>query len=359
MNHIGLSGKEITKHEKCQEKRVSFKNIEELLKKDLLKKPKFQTDLDEVKVTEMITSYKKHPEYLIFKNKIVIAVVIETNNNYNMYVVDGQHRIEMARRLYEEKLNDFLNFCYFEIKTDKDMNRLFIETNIDSYKNSKYISLDDFKQNIYDELKQYFLSNKSIYFADKKKESNKRYTICEFLDKLTEHKIFEKYSKVTDLIDEIENKNKLFCNRIEYKEYYNDEPSPFYKDEEICASNDIIYSLKNNNFIEYLIDNTITPFHQFKIKNKIPPKIRMCVWYRYFGNKENGECPICNKEIKVGKNGFHCGHITSHANGGNISIDNLRPLCSDCNIDMGKKNWDVYVKKLSNQKLSNQKINVY
>ena len=343
MIHIGLPGKEINKHGKYQEKRVSFKNIEELIKKELLKKPKFQTDLDEDKIEEMINSYKTHPEFLIFKNKIVIAVVIESIKEYKMYVVDGQHRIEMAKRLYEEKSNDFLNFCYFEIKTDDDCKKLFNETNLDSYKNSKYISLDDFKQNIYDEIRQYFNVNKSIYFADKKKETNKRYTICEFLNKLSENKIFEKFTKVNDLIEEIEKKNKLFCNRIEYKEYY--------KDEEICASNDIIYSLKNNNFIEYLIDNTITPIHQFKIKNKIPPKIRMCVWNHYFGNNENGKCPICNKEIKVGKNGFHCGHIISHANGGNISIDNLRPLCSDCNIDMGKKNWDAYVKKLSNQKI--------
>jgi hypothetical protein len=360
MNHIDLPGKEISKSERCQEKRVSFKNIVQLLKNKELKKPNFQTDLDEDKVEEMIKSYRRHPEFLIFKNKIVVAVTIITygkfDYHYNMYVVDGQHRIEMAKKLYEEdETNDFLNFCFFEIKTERDMKRLFNEINKDSHKNSKYVGLDDFKQNLYDELKQYFVLNKSVYFADRKKEVNKRYTISEFLDKLSEHKLLEKFSKVEDLIDEIENKNKLFCNKLEYKEYYNDDPCPFYKDEEDCVRSGIIYSLKNNNFIEYLVDSKTIPDHRFKIMRKyISPKLRMCVWNRYFGNSENGMCPICDKKIRVGKNGFHCGHIISEANGGVTDLDNLRPICGDCNIDMGSTNWDDYIKK----KINKSKINI-
>jgi hypothetical protein len=351
MNHINLPGKEISKSDKSQEKRVSFKTVSELFRDKKLFKPKFQTDLDEDKVEEMRKSYKKHPEYLLFKNKIVIAVIVKVygpDDYYSkMYVVDGQHRLEMAKIIYEEdQTNDYLNFCYYQIKEEKEMKRLFNEINKDSHKNSKYVGLDDFKQDIYDEAKQYFVVNKSVYFADRKKETNKRFTVSEFLDKLTESKLFEKFSKVDDLIEEIENKNKLFCNKIEYKEYYNDEPCPFYKDEEDCVRSGIIYSLKNNNFIEFLVNNKTIPDHRFKIMRKyISPKLRMCVWNRYFGNSETGMCPICDKKIRVGKNGFHCGHIISEANGGVTDLDNLRPICADCNIDMGSTNWDDYVKK--------------
>jgi len=352
MYHIELPGKELSKSEKCQEKRVSFKTIVQLLKNNELKKPNFQIDLDEDKINEMIKSYRRHPEFLIFKNKIVIAVIITIYNksdyHYNMYIVDGQHRIEMAKQLYEEdETNDYLNFCYFDIKIEKDMKKLFNEINKDSLKLKNYISLDDFKQNLYNELKEYFInSNISVYFADKKRNINKRYTISEFLNILSENKFFDKFVKIEDLINEIENKNKLFCNKIEYKEYYNDSPCPFYKDEEDSVRNGIIFTLKNNNFIEYLIDSKTIPDHHFKIiKKYLSPKLRMCVWYRYFGNSENGICPICDKKIKVGKNGFHCAHIISEANNGETSIDNLRPLCADCNIDMGTLNWDDYVKK--------------
>ncbi len=144
MNHIDLPGKEIQKKETCQEKRVSFKKIVELMKDNKLKKPKFQTDLDEDKIEQMIKSYKKHPEYLLFKDKIVVALTIACYGpfeyNYNMYVVDGQHRLEMAKQLNEqEQINDYLNFCFYHVKTDKDMKKLFNEINKDSFKNEKYV----------------------------------------------------------------------------------------------------------------------------------------------------------------------------------------------------------------------------
>ena len=355
MNNItDLPGKEMCRKDKCQERRISFKKIVELILDNRLKKPKFKIDLDDDKIDEMIKSYKKNPEYLLFKDKIVIAMTIVQYSMYdiyyNMYVVDGQHRLEMARRLYEEdKINDYMTFCFFHVKTDKEMKKLFMEINKDSYKNTHYISLDDFKQNIYDMMREYLIINKSSYFADKKKETNKRYTISEFLNKLQNMKVFEKYNNFDELVKDLEDKNKTFCNMIEYLEYFNDMPCPFYKDEEECIRNNIIYSLKNNNFINFFVDSIDTvPDHKFKITKKyISPKIRMCVWNRYFGKNETGSCPLCNNMIRVGKNGFHCGHIKSTMNGGLTEIDNLRPICGDCNINMGGMNWDDYLKKLS------------
>ena len=76
MEHIELPGRLLLKSAKFQEKNVSFKTIVHLLKNNELKKPNFQIDLDEDKIEEMIKSYQRHPEFLIFKNKIVIAVII-------------------------------------------------------------------------------------------------------------------------------------------------------------------------------------------------------------------------------------------------------------------------------------------
>ena len=350
MDHIELPGRLLLKSAKFQEKNVSFKTVVQLLKNNKLKKPTFQVDLDEDKIEEMIKSYRHHPEFLIFKNKIVIAVIITIYNkadyHYNMYIVDGQHRIEMAKRIYEEdETNDYLNFCYFEIKIEKEMKKLFNEINKDSLKISKYISLDDFKQNLYNELKEYFIKNKSVYFADRIREVNKKYTISEFLNILSDKKLFTKFSNIDELINELEQKNKLFCNKIEYKEYYNEEPLIFYKEEETNVRDGVIYTLKNNNFIEYLLDDKVIPDHKYKRNKIMSPRLRMCVWNRWYGNSETGPCPICNKKIGVGKNGFHCAHIISHANNGETSINNLRPLCADCNNDMGKLNWDDYIKK--------------
>ena len=347
-----LPGKLITSKGNCCEKSVSFKIITELVNNNKLTKPPFQTDLDEDKVEEMIESYNKHPEFLIFRNKIVIVIT-----HKNWYVVDGQHRIEMAKKIYEKdnnnnNNNDLLNFCYIKTEDDTYMKQLFIQINKDSHKISKYISLDDFTQNIHDQLKQYFIDYKSTFFADKKNKVNKRYTICEFLDKLTEYKIFEKFTKVNDLIAEIENKNILFCNKIEYTEYKNDEPFPFYADEKDCINNNIIYSLINNNFIEYLADNNTVPNHIFKLNKKYTaPKLVISVWDRYFGNSVTGMCPMCDKQIKAGKNGFICKPIISLLKGGEETVENLRPICSVCSKEMGNKNWDDYDKKKKKSKI--------
>ena len=43
-------------------------------------------------------------------------------------------------------------------------------------------------------------------------------------------------------------------------------------------------------------------------------------------------------------NGYECGHVESEATGGDMSIENLRPICSSCNKSMGIKNMREYIK---------------
>lgn len=356
MNYLKLPGALIgTIREKCQERKVSFKTITQLFQTKQLCYPSFQPTIDEDKVEQMVKSYKKHPEYLMFKDKIVIGVIVKTlgikDIEYKMYIIDGQHRLEMAKQLQEEDINDHLIFCYYHIMNDREMKKLFLEVNKDSFKNNKYVNLDDFKQSIYDEVKEYFITNKSIYFAEKKRETNKRYTISEFMDLLTDYKYCDNFKSLADMLKDLETKNDIFYKKIDYKEYYNEDC--FYKDEEVCINNKQIYTLKNNNFIHFLNNTEVIPDHKFKkLKDKIPPKLRIMVWTRYFGENANGFCPICNDIIKIGRNGFHCGHIISEANGGKTEIDNLRPICSSCNVKMNSMNWNDYMLKLKVKNLS-------
>jgi len=339
---------------KCQERSISFKAIYSLMEKNELLKPPFQTDIDEDKVNEMIKSYYNNKDYIIFKNKVVISVIVTQFSpneiNYKMYVIDGQHRLEMARRLIErDNENDKLIFCYYQVENDKEMKKLFIEINKDSHKNSKYVSLNEFKQTIYDDLKLYFCNHRIMFFSQKKKENNKCHSITEFINILVERKYFDRFTSFEKLKEDIETKNKMFYKKIDYKEYLLDDPEIFYVDEKISVENGYIYALKNNNFIDYLLDNKVTPDHKFKkSKDTIPPRLRILVWTRWYGENNNGPCPICNTTIKIGKNGFHCGHIKSEANGGETNLDNLRPICSTCNFKMGAMNWDDMLKKIKN-----------
>ena len=88
-----------------------------------------------------------------------------------------------------------------------------------------------------------------------------------------------------------------------------------------------------------------------KRKKKISPHIRFQVWEKYVGNNIEAKCFCCFKN-KITPfthyNTFHAGHIKSEANGGEISLGNLLPICGDCNKDMGPTNWDDYLTNSTN-----------
>jgi len=349
MNKMNLPGVKINEKQNCVEKTITFKQ----LKKDesLFNKLPFQTDLDEQKVEDMTKAYLKNPDYLVYKNKIVVAVVSNGfSDDHKLYVVDGQHRIEMAKNLFEnEDTNDYLTICYYKIESDKKMKELFREINRDSFKNNKYVSLDEFQETLYDLTKEYLKSKYSIYFSDKKSVINRRHSLTEFLDLLVEKKYFDKWTNLEEIIKDIELSNKSFNKLIDYQEYWTQTPDFFYKDEQTCVKNGFIVSLKNNNFIDYLVEpQNVIPDHTFKNQKKtISPKLRIQVWKKQFNNKDEEYCPFyrCKNIIHNGLNGFHCGHVISEFNGGETTLDNLRPICSSCNSRMSSTNWPDFEKK--------------
>lgn len=70
------------------------------------------------------------------------------------------------------------------------------------------------------------------------------------------------------------------------------------------------------------------------MRKKIPKILRLNIWNFYEGKKNKvGNCLCCNSDISY--ENFHCGHIKSDKNGGELTIENLRPVCQNCNLSMG------------------------
>ena len=80
-------------------------------------------------------------------------------------------------------------------------------------------------------------------------------------------------------------------------------------------------------------------------KKKIPAGVRKTCWDTYNGKKFESPCYCC-KRNKVTAMDFHAGHIIAEVNGGDISITNLRPVCSRCNGDMGSENMADFAKRV-------------
>ena len=82
-----------------------------------------------------------------------------------------------------------------------------------------------------------------------------------------------------------------------------------------------------------------------KKKKRIPPELRARVWNTYIGQKTRAKCFCCWRNTITpfsNHNTFHAGHIISENNGGKVTLNNLLPICRDCNgfAAMGTDNWD-------------------
>ena len=74
-------------------------------------------------------------------------------------------------------------------------------------------------------------------------------------------------------------------------------------------------------------------------RKRIPTSMRKKVWTKHF-ELIKGECFCCKKELYMDE--FECGHIIPVKDGGQNTIDNLEPICRQCNQDMGTINLNVY-----------------
>ena len=72
-------------------------------------------------------------------------------------------------------------------------------------------------------------------------------------------------------------------------------------------------------------------------KKVISKKLREEVWLKHFGKTFSSKCPIkwCTREISVFS--FEVGHNIPESKGGRTTIDNLIPICGDCNRSMGDR----------------------
>ncbi len=85
-------------------------------------------------------------------------------------------------------------------------------------------------------------------------------------------------------------------------------------------------------------------------KEKIPSTLRNVVWNQFFQDVAIGKCPCCKTE-PITRGNFVCGHIISEKRGGETNVQNLRPICSQCNSSMGTQNMDDFMKKYGFDKL--------
>lgn len=95
------------------------------------------------------------------------------------------------------------------------------------------------------------------------------------------------------------------------------------------------------------------PNETTQTKKSIPIAVKRLVWNKYIGEDIGKSKCYCCKLSHITQLTFHCGHVVAEKNGGNIDVDNLRPICQSCNSSMGTHNMDNYIAKYSLHKTNN------
>ena len=80
-------------------------------------------------------------------------------------------------------------------------------------------------------------------------------------------------------------------------------------------------------------------------KKSIPLTLKRNVWNKHIGEAIGKTLCLCCKLSEITQLNFSCGHIISEFNGGNMKLDNLKPICVSCNSSMGTRNMNEFMEE--------------
>lgn len=319
-------------------------------------KPTFQREGYNDKINEITTYqenyFKKNNGEFNFFNNIIINCCDEDKNNY---LIDGQHRYEAANDLFKKEYDISLRFEIDIVKTLDEVKENFQMIN----KNTQQPEWpDDIDKNIPEKTAKYFFNRKPAIFNFNKRPKKPYINKNDFQEAvgylLSElNKGLDKEHDTEDLIQIINNKNETVSNWT-IDRWNSERKMQSWGDIKILADKHKfhlgMFKKEDEDFMYNWVKQIINDKTGIEIKKKkrtkkkkIPPVIKENVWSEWKGNIHKAMCHCCRlKEITASS--FHAGHIISESEGGEITIENLRPICQSCNSSMNKENMREYMK---------------
>lgn len=293
--------------------------------------PSEQTDLNAVRVDEILKAHYDHPAFDLSKNCLTLAVQLgNRGRKAKWFLMDGQHRLEAMKTV-----EDFPFLITIQnTPSNDDLRELFRQINLDSHKNRPFILLskEDAKlaDDLYDHLKQ---TNGHLF-----KDGVRLRTLREFVDMLG-NTYFSRFSDFETMRADFEKKNADFIDVV--NPYFDH----CYADEKACCEAGFIPPLKEANFVDNLLNGAAPCYVGKKRGNRaINAALKNAVWHAHFPTTLEGKCTCCRAST-IGSRNFDCGHVVSVHAGGKTVLGNLRPVCGNCNSSMGKKNMDEFIKE--------------
>jgi 5-methylcytosine-specific restriction endonuclease McrA len=77
-------------------------------------------------------------------------------------------------------------------------------------------------------------------------------------------------------------------------------------------------------------------------KKSIPKSLKKLVWDTWVGETVGVTKCLCCGHQDIRQIEFHCGHVVAESKGGPTTVQNLRPICAQCNLSMGSMNMKEF-----------------
>lgn len=336
---------------------INNTRIEKMSTKDInvltIMKPEIQRIIDNSKVEEII---KMQLEYFKEHNHFNLSASSPLNIHFyeNKYwLLDGQHRLSAMEKLYTHYGHNIEVYVqivnvdnYEELKNNYEM--INMNTPLPDF--TIYSDVD---KNIPESVANYFqLIYPKIWSRNRKARRPHIYFnyfqetlayICEQL-KIKDIEVlkdiiikynerlskwgadaFEKSYKVNESIYKIANEQGFYIGLFSYQ------PSEEYG-----------YQWAKK-IVEENTGKIIKSTSSYSKKKKIPKKIKNDSWDKNVGKDVGETTCICCRISEINAKDFIAGHIISEKNGGKVIVENILPICNQCNSSMGVMNMDEYI----------------
>lgn len=273
--------------------------------------------------------------------------------NSDLFLINGQHRYYVLKDLHDQFGTFKVEVKLYSVKNIEELNQLWMIVN--GSKPSKLCQSVS-KQVIINSVRKWFTEKYPKYLTDtdrpikpllnldKLEDELIRLCVIETLDiKSAEDLIFmiEKINQFYRYVDDSKWKTWKVDESLVYKCKVKDIASPLFLG--IFNQFEWLKRLVEVNKSEDTNYSSIPHLALNSKSRKISKAKRRRVWQKRNKNTSLiGKCFVC--QCKIDYDTFESGHIVSHFWGGSISIDNLEPICSTCNKDMGIENLLEYKK---------------
>jgi hypothetical protein len=274
--------------------------------------------------------------------------------NCKMYILDGQHRIQMFKNLKEKGFNlskSLIPVVIYNVKTIEELTDYFNRINKHNPINPLQLNEDWIQGKSFF---KWFGEEFIKYFSDKDNCRCPNFNMNDMMNRFSQFEILKKISNINIFIEYVKKLNKhLVENRdsIQNNQLQSDISIKFEKCFNKCTTNPCMLGIwRQYEWVELVIygmDNHISASNlnlaKFcKNRPTINANLKLNVWNKRNQISENPTCYCCNDDITFGN--MECGHVLPHCKGGSIDLNNLEPVCKKCNRDMGIMNLEDYRK---------------